>query len=520
MRSSFGVHTALEALVLGALCLLAWDGAPPRAELHAQSPGDAASEAEVRVVCGGCHLVPAPDILPRAAWREEIVRMTLIRESQPEPQGPRGTAARMVTLPPDMQRALKYYMAAAPQELPAPSPWPEADRTRFTVRTFSPADPSPGPAISHVRAVDIDGDHTLEIVASDMRSGMILRGRPADANGRLDVIAKTPHPAHFAVFDLDKDGVNDLLVADMGRFLPSDHTEGAVVWLRGDKSGRYAPSSLNNWPRVADVEAGDFNGDGRPDLAVAAFGWRKVGRMSVLENRTSDYNRPSFSEHVIDPRPGGIHAVPVDLNGDGHLDIVGLLAQQFETIVAYMNTGQGFTYDPQVIYAAPHPNWGSSGIQVVDLDRDGDLDVLFTHGDTFDDQIIKPYHGIQWLENKGHFPFEEHTLADLPGVFAAKAGDLDGDGDLDIVACAFLASGSNLDESNMPALVWLEQTKPGVFVRHTLDRKPPRHATLDLADIDGDGDLDVVVGNFTTNQENAPPVEVWVNNAKGATESR
>ena len=474
----------------------------------------AATEAEARVVCGACHLFPPPEILPRAAWRDELVRMTLIRENQPEPTGPPGTAARMISLPPDMQRVLRYYVATAPGQLPAPSPWPDADASGFAVRTFSPPDPPPGPAISHVRVLDLDGDGMLDIVASDMRFGMILRGKPTDQRGRLDAVAMVPHPAHFAVYDFDKDGVNDLLVGDLGRFLPSDHTEGAVVWLRGDKAGRYAPMSLDGWPRVADVEAGDFNGDGRADLAVAAFGWRKVGRMSVLENGTVNYNQPSFSEHVIDPRPGGIHAIPVDLNGDGRLDIVGLLAQQFETIVAYINTGKGFAFDPQVIYTAPHPNWGSSGIQLADLDGDGDPDVLFTHGDTFDDQVVKPYHGIQWLENKGTFPFVEHSLADLPGVFAATAGDLDGDGDLDIVACAFIAGGSNLDESNMPALVWLEQVKRGEFVRHTLARRPPRHATLDLADIDADGDLDIVVGNFTTDPKDMPWVEVWENKRK------
>jgi FG-GAP-like repeat len=233
--------------------------------------------------------------------------------------------------------------------------------------------------------------------------------------------------------------------------------------------------------------------------------------MSVLENGTLDYNQPSFNEHVMDQRPGGIHAVPVDLNGDGRLDIVGLLAQQFETVVAYINTGKAFTFDPRVIYTAPHPNWGSSGIEVVDMDGDGDLDVVLTHGDTFDDQIIKPYHGVQWLENTGRFPFEARTLAELPGVFAAKPGDVDGDGDLDVVACAFIAGGSNLDESNMPALVWLEQVKPGEFARRTLARRAPRHATLDLADVEGDGDIDIVVGNFTNDSRDIPWVELWEN---------
>ena len=154
--------------------------------------------------------------------------------------------------------------------------------------------------------------------------------------------------------------------------------------------------------------------------------------------------------------------IPADLNGDAKMDFVVLLAQEYETVLAYINKGSGdFSFDQKVIYAAPHPNWGSSGIQLVDLDNDKDLDVLLTHGDTFDDGIVKPYHGIQWLENTGSYPFVEHTLAQMPGVHRAQAADLDGDGDLDVVAAALLAGGSDVDETLLPALVWLEQTTPG-----------------------------------------------------------
>ena len=72
----------------------------------------------------------------------------------------------------------------------------------------------------------------------------------------------------------------------------------------------------------------------------------------------------------------------------------------------------------------------------------------------------------------------------MPGVHRAQAADLDGDGDLDIVASALLAGGSDVDEKTLPALVWLEQTTPGVFTRHTIEMGFPRHATLDLGDID------------------------------------
>jgi hypothetical protein len=197
------------------------------------------------------------------------------------------------------------------------------------------------------------------------------------------------------------------------------------------------------------------------------------------------------------------------------MDFVTLLAQEHETVLAYINKGTSdFAFEQKVVYAAPHPNWGSSGFELVDLDKDGDVDVLLTHGDTFDDGIVKPYHGIQWLENTGGFPFVEHTLAQLPGVHRAQAADMDGDGDLDIVATALLAGGSDVDEKTLPALVWLEQTKPGVFARHTIEMGFPRHATLDLGDIDGDGDVDIAVGNFSIGPAVKSWVDVWISGRK------
>jgi hypothetical protein len=363
-----------------------------------------------------------------------------------------------------------------------------------------------------VKFADVDGDGWLEVLATDMRYGYVLVGRPRNAKAPLEIVGEVPHPSHVEVVDFDKDGRRDLVVADLGSFPPADHDRGTVVWLRNRPDGTYGPLELTGFPRVADVRPGDFDGDGKIDLLVGAFGWRTTGFITLLRNQTTDFTQPSLVAARVDDRHGAVQVPVADLNGDGKLDFVAAIAQEHETIVAFLGNGAG-SFTSQTIHAAPHPNWGTSGLQLVDFDRDGDLDALVTNGDSFDDYIIKPYHGIQWLENRGAFPFVPHALAPLAGVHSALATDLDGDGDLDVVAAALLGVTREGAMVDLPALVWLEQTKPGVFVRHTLARGLPQHATLDAADFDKDGDIDLVVGAFAAMLQMPHWVEIWENQA-------
>ena len=147
----------------------------------------------------------------------------------------------------------------------------------------------------------------------------------------------------------------------------------------------------------------------------------------------------------------------------------------------------------------------------MDFDGDGDLDVLVTNGDSFDDFLLKPYHGIQWLENEGRYPYTPHPVAPLAGAHRALAVDLDGDGDLDVVAAAMIALAREGAERTLPSMVWLERVGPKEFTRHTLEVGMPTHASLDAADYDGDGDIDLVIGNLSPQRPVPTWVEVWEN---------
>ncbi len=467
-----------------------------------------ATHEQVLSLCSACHAYPSPETFPRSDWRKEVY------------QGYEFLNNATLALPrpyPSRDSIVRYYEARAPLELPLPPPEnaPGEVPFRFDRQGFRPADVGIVPWVSNVNLVHLFDPKRLDVLCCDTRSNQVSVLRPYEAHPTWRVLATLAYPAHAEVVDLDGDGNLDLIVACLGSFLPSDERKGEVVWLRGSADGTFtAIPLLRNVGRVADVQVADFNGDGKLDLIVAVFGWREAGEIVHLENRTQDWSKPLFVPHTVDARHGAIHVPVCDLNGDGKPDFIALISQEHETIVAFINEGDGH-FRKETIYTAPHPAYGSSGIQLVDMNGDGKLDVLYTNGDSLDSHFLHPDHGVQWLENRGTFPFVHHPLTVMPGAMRAVAADLDGDGRLDVVAVSFLPRSDHpeRDKFGLDSVIVLRQIAPGQFTRHSLEKGSYDHVTCAVGDLMGDGRLHLVTGNtyFNHPPPKADAITIWQN---------
>jgi hypothetical protein len=469
-------------------------------------PG-AAVQGRIRSFCSECHAYPPPEAFPRSAWKEEVERAFRFFDES-------GIKREI----PPIEEVIRYFEEQAPEELPeaifenekGPSP---VKFDREPVAALS----DDAPVISNVNLVHLFDDKRLDILACDMLRGEVLAYRPYEEKPSWRLIGRVPYPAHAEVVDLDGDGIKDVLVACLGSPVSTEDRCGSVVWLRGNRDGTFTPHTLlADVGRVADVQAGDFRHSGKLDLIVAVFGANRTGEVRFLENQTTDWSRPKFVSRTLDPRHGAIHVPPIDLDGDGNLDFVALISQEHEVIVAYLNDGKGH-FTPKELFKGPHPAYGSSGIQLVDLNGDGKPDILYTNGDTRDKPfVLKPYHGVQWLENKGGLEFEHHPITPLYGAHRAVAADFTGTGRMDIVAVSFLPSKdfSRSPERKLDSVLYLEQKTPGKFIRHSLETTTCDHVSCAAGDLFGTGRVDLVTGNFTLSP--SPALTLWKNAGKSS----
>lgn len=289
-------------------------------------------------------------------------------------------------------------------------------------------------------------------------------------------------PYGIAVADLDRDGRLDLVVASQ-----SDDT---VAWYPGNVS-RDGFGSAQILTTAADgaygVAVGDLDRDGWVDVLSASENDDRI----AWHKNNGDGSFGGIA--TISTSANGAMAVAVgDIDGDGDLDV--LSASWIDNKFAwYENTDGAGTFGAQKIICDSCT--GARCIQPVDIDRDGDLDVLYAS---------YANNTVGWFENTdgaGYFGDNTVITTVAENAHYATAADLDGDGDPDVLT-ASLADNTIAWHMNIGG--------DGTFGRRRiLTTTAEATQWVHAADVDNDGDNDVLYTAWSTAQV------AWFENSNG-----
>lgn len=371
-------------------------------------------------------------------------------------------------------------------------------------------------------AADLDGDGDLDLATTNADGNTVAwyASNGDGTFGAAQVLTDTAQGALSVVAaDLDDDGDVDLAA--------SSWRDDTIQWFPNNGDGTFAAGQVvaTTANGVYQIVTGDLDGDGDVDLASA----------SILDNTIAWYANDGAGTFTTQPdvTAGADFAQSLtvaDLDGDGDLDLASADAGD-DRVAWYANDGDGvFTTQPDV---ADLDGARPSEVASADLDGDGDIDLVSANTDGT----------VTWFANGGSGTFTAQPVLDVgfSSPFSVVPGDLDNDGDLDLVVggqgehpltwfagdgaggftaqpalipeghVVWITTVADLDDDGDGDVVWAD-AQDGTLEWHRNDL-PPRGGTawtaepvgtgglasattLAAADLDRDGDLDLVAGDY------------------------
>ena len=364
--------------------------------------------------------------------------------------------------------------------------------TAYTDRPFTVTFNSPGFSSNSFKAkVDISARNASTIAVKDMDND----GRPdIISNGTVYKNNSVPGAANFqpvnqflpygyyasvAVDDFNGDGKQDLVTTNFG-----DHTISLLINNGvNDQISFTGPINYGAGFEPYGVAIGDLNDDGKPDIAVTN---QRSQNVAVFINNTLPGGAVQFQTAAFFPVQNSPRGLTIgDVDGDGKPDVVAVNQGGSVSILRNTSFAGSFSFAPAVNIAMPAGSSPESAA-IVDLDNDSKPDIAVSNNNAGNISVLKNTSSI------GALSFLPRL--DIPtgqDDFTLSAGDINGDGKPDLAV-------ANQQGNSATVLINTSAGNVISFNRTDFPVGSSSRATA-LADVDGDGKPDLIVGNNESN---------------------